>query len=157
MVDTMNAEFDRVNREYNMIEAEIEAVQQVRKEIRQDVALAKKSGLKFDVTPDGAYRGLYDILENLTSEKRGAHRKGLITTAPSRSDRQLTIKRLTSKDIGWRPGGTQMTPDQFLAAWEYAIKQLEIEPSMRRLRDTAKKNRDKSPTTSPKTEEEFEP
>ena len=143
IMDTANSEFDSVNREYSLIQAEIDAVHNIRKEVMKDVAIAKKNNLKFDVTENGAYKGMYDVLQHLSQERTSAYNKELLAAKPGFSDRQLIIKRLTSKDIGWKAGGVQMTPEQFVKAYDYVVKQLEIESSLRRLKADVQSKRSK--------------
>ncbi len=141
LVSNANKEFKKVNQTYSMVDAEIEAVQAIRSKVRKKAMDAKKLGLKFDVTENGEYQGLYFILKRLKNEQAGSEKASGRTTSPLQ--RRLARKKTFGSKIGFRFDGSQMTPDQFVEAWEYVVKTLEVESSLKAFKQQADADRAK--------------
>ena len=122
-----------------MIQAEIDAIKNLRKKVREKAAVARKGNQKFDVTENGEYAGLYFILKKLKGEQSKSDRAtGQVSSALSR---RLARKKTFSSKIGFRFDGSQMTPDQFVEAWEFVVKTLSIEESLHTLKSQVERDR----------------
>ena len=130
LIDNANYEFERVNKEYNMVDAEIDAVQEIRNKVKAKVAEARKYGLKFDVSPEGEYRGMFELLRKLSSNQaRSAATAG---TRTSSAGRRAANRQKFGK--GFRFDGSQMTPDQFMESFDFVLDQLQVESSLKAFR-----------------------
>ena len=127
LVDNANYEFERVNKEYSMVDAEIDAVQELRKKVKDKVMHAKKNGLKFDVSPEGEYKGMFELMRKLSSNQ--ARAAATTNTNTSFAGRRAANRSKFGK--GFKFDGSMMTPDQFMEAYDFVVDQLQVESSLK--------------------------
>jgi len=173
LVDTSNKVFDKVNQEYNMLEAEKKAFLKLKQRVVDEAAKKKAAGETYDIGSTGQYKALGDLIARggriLNRDMPGSYKKEDANYNPEKDAAFKELKVLygmaakagyfVNKNVEGQlvvPKTVKIKPDDFVKLFEKAILVLNIEKDLNRMIEkTNKKRADVKRKAAGKTKYQF--